>query len=148
MNEATIGRNYAEALLTLARRAEGGEPEEWGALLDAIAVLRELTPRSSDAIPAYGERLSSLIVAAHFDVSRMPAQLLDAREFIITDDRFTSALPLLDEIDARSRATVSSSRQRQQCLGVVAADRRLVHPRFFSVGEIEERKLSTIFRFD
>src|SRR5437773_2838370 len=29
---------------------------------------------------------------------------------------------------------VSSSRQRQQRLGVVAADRRLVHPRFFSVG--------------
>ena len=38
MNEATIGRNYAEALLTLARRADGGEPEAWGALLDAIAV--------------------------------------------------------------------------------------------------------------
>src|SRR5439155_26045712 len=45
-------------------------------------------------------------------------------------------------------AAVSSSRQRQQRLGVVAADRRLVHPRFFSVGGIEERKLSTIFRFD
>ena len=36
MNEERIGRNYAEALLTLSRKA--GEQEEWGALIDAIAV--------------------------------------------------------------------------------------------------------------
>jgi F-type H+-transporting ATPase subunit delta len=36
MNAEGIGRNYAEALLTLARK--GGDVEEWGALLDAIAV--------------------------------------------------------------------------------------------------------------
>ena len=35
MNESTIGRNYAEALLTLARKS--GEVEEWGTMLDAIA---------------------------------------------------------------------------------------------------------------
>jgi F-type H+-transporting ATPase subunit delta len=36
MNAEGIGRNYAEALLTLARKS--GEVEEWGALIDAIAV--------------------------------------------------------------------------------------------------------------
>jgi len=36
MNAEGIGRNYAEALLTLARK--GGEVEEWGGLIDAIAV--------------------------------------------------------------------------------------------------------------
>lgn len=36
MNDARIGRNYAEALLTLARKDE--EQEEWGALIDAISV--------------------------------------------------------------------------------------------------------------
>ena len=30
-----------------------------------LAVMRELTPRATDAISAYGERISSLIVAAH-----------------------------------------------------------------------------------
>jgi F-type H+-transporting ATPase subunit delta len=35
MNAEGIGRNYAEALLTLARKS--GEVEEWGALIDAIA---------------------------------------------------------------------------------------------------------------
>ena len=36
MNEERIGRNYAEVLLTLARK--NGEQEEWGALIDAISV--------------------------------------------------------------------------------------------------------------
>jgi F-type H+-transporting ATPase subunit delta len=36
MNDATIGRNYADTLLTLAKKH--GQEEEWGALLDAIAV--------------------------------------------------------------------------------------------------------------
>ena len=35
MNEATIGRNYAETLLALARKE--GEQEEWGALIEALA---------------------------------------------------------------------------------------------------------------
>lgn len=35
MNDATIGRNYAETLLVLAKRE--GKEEEWGALIDAIA---------------------------------------------------------------------------------------------------------------
>lgn len=35
MNDATIGRNYAEALLTLARG--DGQQEEWGALIEALA---------------------------------------------------------------------------------------------------------------
>jgi len=35
MNAEGIGRNYAEALLTLARKSDA--VEEWGALLDAIA---------------------------------------------------------------------------------------------------------------
>ncbi|HZD85512.1 MAG TPA: ATP synthase F1 subunit delta, partial [Gemmatimonadaceae bacterium] len=36
MNDERIGRNYAEALLTLSRKDK--EQEEWGALIDAISV--------------------------------------------------------------------------------------------------------------
>lgn len=36
MNAEGIGRNYAEALLTLARKSD--DVEEWGALIEAIAV--------------------------------------------------------------------------------------------------------------
>lgn len=36
MNDARIGRNYAETLLALAKKH--GQQEEWGAFIDAIAV--------------------------------------------------------------------------------------------------------------
>jgi F-type H+-transporting ATPase subunit delta len=39
MNDATIGRNYAETLLTLAKRE--GQEEEWGALIEAVAAAME-----------------------------------------------------------------------------------------------------------
>jgi F-type H+-transporting ATPase subunit delta len=35
MNNATIGRNYAETLLTLAKRV--GQAEEWGTLIESLA---------------------------------------------------------------------------------------------------------------
>ncbi len=42
MNEQRIGRNYAEALLSLARK--DGEEERWGALIEAIAVAMRENP--------------------------------------------------------------------------------------------------------
>jgi len=36
MNNSTIGRNYAETLLTLAKRE--GQAEEWGTLIESIAL--------------------------------------------------------------------------------------------------------------
>ena len=37
MNDATIGRNYAETLLILAKRE--GKEEEWGALIESLAAV-------------------------------------------------------------------------------------------------------------
>lgn len=75
-------------------------------LLDAVCVLHELTPRSSDAVAAYGERLSSILVAGYLEHAGIPARLLDAREFIITDDRFKSAIPMPGQLEPRTREKV------------------------------------------
>ncbi len=40
--------------------------EELAELVRGLAVMGELTPRATDAISAYGERISSIIVTAHF----------------------------------------------------------------------------------
>ena len=63
-------------------------------LFEGIAVLRELTPRSQDKILAYGELMSTAIVAEAFRERGIPASLMDARELIITDERFTRAHPI------------------------------------------------------
>src|SRR5437588_5002389 len=61
-------------------------------LVKGLAVLGELTPRSLDAIAAYGERLSSLIVTRHFQRLGIAAKHVDARQVIVTDQRHTQAL--------------------------------------------------------
>jgi aspartate kinase len=49
-----------------------------------------------DAVASVGERLSSLIVTFAFRSAAIPAQHVDSRRVIITDDQFTHALPLFD----------------------------------------------------
>src|SRR6185503_11941505 len=40
--------------------------QELAELVKGIAVMGEMTPRASDAVSGFGERLSSIIVTAHF----------------------------------------------------------------------------------
>jgi aspartate kinase len=65
-------------------------------LVKGLAVLGEFSPRSVDAVSAYGERLSSQIVTYGFRKQGIDAVHLDAREVIITDSRHTQAAPLFD----------------------------------------------------
>ncbi len=54
-------------------------------LLRGISAVGELTPRTSDYVVSFGERLSSMIVAPAFRAREIPATLLDARHVIVTD---------------------------------------------------------------
>jgi aspartate kinase len=69
-------------------------------LVKGLAALGELTPRITDAMASYGERLSTAILTQVLENSGIPAQLMDARECIITDDSYMRAVPLFDLTDA------------------------------------------------
>ena len=62
-------------------------------LVRGIAALHELTPRTADLVVSYGERLSSLMVAAVFAERGLPATHVDARDVILTDGHFGKATP-------------------------------------------------------
>jgi aspartate kinase len=62
-------------------------------LLRGIAAVGELTPRTTDLVVSFGERLSSQIVAAAFDATGLKGTHLDARLCIITDDQYGKAVP-------------------------------------------------------
>ncbi len=81
--------------------------DELASLAEALSVLGHLTPRSQDAIAAYGELLSSTLVAAAFRSRGLPVELVDARDVLVTDDHFTRAVPDMDGIvrNARERLT-------------------------------------------
>lgn len=70
-------------------------------LVQGVAILRELTPRTMDAFCSYGERLSSRIVAAGLEEAGVKSAWIDAREFMITDDNFGRARPLMDAVTER-----------------------------------------------
>jgi len=77
----------AEALAIL-----GGELD---LLLRGVALLKELSPRSMDAIASIGERLSTRILAAF-----LGAAWVDARDVMRTDGTFGCARPLTAEVEA------------------------------------------------
>jgi aspartate kinase len=70
-------------------------------LMRGISVVGELTPRTSDYVVSFGERLSSMIVTPAFVARGLPATLLDARQVIVTDAQHSRAVPQVDEINHR-----------------------------------------------
>jgi aspartate kinase len=99
----------SEAFLKLT-----GYFDELQKLFAGLSILRELTLRSQDKILSYGELLSTAIVANALQARGIDAVLLDAREFIITDERFTRAQPLeaitLQKINEQVRPVISMGR--------------------------------------
>ena len=77
--------------------------DELAHLAEALSVLGDLTPRSKDAISAIGERLSSQLVVAAMLRAGLPAEHVDARDVMFTDDRFCGAEPQTEMIATASR---------------------------------------------
>jgi aspartate kinase len=69
------------------------EFDELMGLVHALAVLREVSPRSTDAVLSVGEVVSSRIVAAAFADRRIPSAWVDARRVLVTDAEHTAAAP-------------------------------------------------------
>ena len=75
-------------------------------MVQALAVLREVSPRTLDVIAAMGELLSSRIVAAALNAAGVEAEWVDARRAIVTSADHMRATPLTAETARALRATV------------------------------------------
>jgi aspartate kinase len=71
-------------------------------ILRGLSAILELTPRISDLIVSFGERISSRIVAAAFRERGIDAAHVDAREVVITDSQFQKAVPQDTLIEKRA----------------------------------------------
>jgi aspartate kinase len=69
-------------------------------LLRGISAVGELTPRTSDNVVSFGERLSSVLVAAAFAQHSIPSTHVDARTVILTDNHYGKAAPNESAIEA------------------------------------------------
>jgi len=77
-------------------------------ILRGLAAILELTPRISDLIVSYGERLSSRIIAAAFLEQGINAAHVDARNVIVTDSQFQKAAPIDALIEKRAEEHLRS----------------------------------------
>ncbi|MDI6765840.1 MAG: aspartate kinase [Bacteroidota bacterium] len=78
--------------------------EEIDAIIKGITILRELTPRTLDALFSYGELLSSRIVTVALQDQGIDSEWIDTKDFMITDENFSRAMPLMEEIEDRLRS--------------------------------------------
>ncbi len=77
--------------------------DEIKTLIRGLTILGELTPRSLDAIASYGEQLSSMIISAAMQEHSLKTELVDSRRFMITDENYTKAAPLIDVATTRMK---------------------------------------------
>lgn len=83
-------------------------------LLRGVSAVGELTPRTTDNIAGFGERVSSKIAAAAFSLRGLNASHVDARQCIVTDSNFTRAIPDFDDTNSRLREIVKPLLEHQR----------------------------------
>src|SRR5688500_12234524 len=83
-----------------------GSFDQLAAVVRALGVLREVSPRTLDVVAAMGELLSSRLVAAALVEAGLPGEWVDARRAIVTNDDHTRATPQMRETTAALRASV------------------------------------------
>jgi aspartate kinase len=83
------------------------EFDELRGLVHALSVLREVSPRSHDAVLAVGEAVSSRIVPAAMNDRGLPAACVDARKVLVTDAEHTSAAPDMVRTEENARERVA-----------------------------------------
>ncbi len=102
----TTGELLGTALFTEFHSDLGNDFEDLDELLRGISAVGEITPRTYDYVAAFGEMLSSKIVAAAFVARGLSAEHVDSRHCLLTDSSYTHAVPQFEETNDRLRKKV------------------------------------------
>ncbi|SIQ35278.1 aspartate kinase [Alkalispirochaeta americana] len=91
-HEETLGELIPDGDTTGTAQGVAQLLEELSELLHGVSLVRECSPRTRDLVASFGERLSCPIIAAYLVSLGSPAQWVDAREMILTDENHGNAL--------------------------------------------------------
>lgn len=89
-------------------------------VLQGVALVHEVTPRTRDFIMGFGERLSANILTALLVNENVDAQFADAREFIVTDSNFGNARVIYDQTNPLIRDYFSKDAEVFVVTGFIA----------------------------
>lgn len=107
-------RRESLSIVTEANRSEletvlSEHFRDLGEIVEGLCSVKELTPRSLDAVASYGERMSSRIVTLALQSQGIPSAHLDARTVIVTDSRYTMASPIIAATYARTAESINAN---------------------------------------
>src|SRR6266853_1662933 len=102
----TASELLGTALFTDFHSDLGNDFEGLDELLRGISAVGELTPRTTDHVAAFGEMLSSKIVAAAFSAHGLNGVHVDSRDILVTDSNYMEAAPQTEETNQRLQAKV------------------------------------------
>src|SRR5579872_3388802 len=102
----TASELMGTALFTDFHSELGSDFEALDELLRGISAVGEITPRTTDHVAAFGEMLSSKIVAAAFSAHGLNCAHVDSRDVLVTDGIFMQATPQYEETNARLQTKV------------------------------------------
>jgi aspartate kinase len=97
----TASELLGTALFTQFHSELGADFEALDELLRGISAVGEITPRTYDFVTAFGEMLSSRIVAAAFAARGLKGVHVDSRDVLVTDSNYMQAVPHYDETNSR-----------------------------------------------
>jgi aspartate kinase len=102
----TASELLGTALFTEFHSEIGSDFEALDELLRGISAVGEITPRTTDHVAAFGEMLSSKIVAAAFAAHGLSGVHVDSREILVTDSNYMQAVPQYEETNTRLQEKV------------------------------------------
>ena len=129
MRDSTIARNYAEALLELAKRAK--DLRGWGSLIQGIAeaIRREETLRIFLETPRVDARTKNEVLRKAL-VDRAPSKFVRFIESVVSHRRqilipeiTDEYMDLVDEVENRMHANVTVAREADEQTTKLIADR-------------------------
>jgi aspartate kinase len=99
----TLQSHGSNNALLLVKDKINQDCDELEKLVQSLAVLKELTPRTLDQFAAFGELWSSLLLSHEMLQRGVAVNWVDARKVLVTGNEFTRAVPLFDRTYAKAK---------------------------------------------
>jgi bifunctional aspartokinase / homoserine dehydrogenase 1 len=90
-------------------------------LMNGVFLLKELSPRTTDLLLSFGERLSCYVLNAFANQQGLNTKLLDARQLIKTDDSFGKARVLVEATESNIRNYFEVNPEVQVVTGFISS---------------------------
>ncbi|GAL83951.1 bifunctional aspartokinase I/homoserine dehydrogenase I [Sporocytophaga myxococcoides] len=90
-------------------------------LLHGVFLLKELSPRTTDLVVSFGERMSTYIVSEFMKQSGLDTEFCDARKLIVTDHSFGAAIIDFKATDKNIKEHFKATKKIQAITGFISS---------------------------